>query len=72
MNNQKDLNNNEAPVALPWKPVFGFILSIILTAFSLWGTFYSTYSPKFLLGAIAILAFYQAIVQLFHVQAYQQ
>ncbi|SEB16734.1 hypothetical protein SAMN05421743_12260 [Thalassobacillus cyri] len=72
MDNQKELKNYEAPMALPWKPVFGFIVCIILTAFSLWGMFYADYSPKFLLGLITILAFSQAVVQLLHVQTHQR
>ncbi|MFC7319687.1 hypothetical protein [Halobacillus campisalis] len=67
--NQK-VNNQESQYApeLPSKYIVGFMLCIMLTAFSLWGAVYSSYSPKPLLYAIAAFAFSQAILQLLHVQ----
>ncbi|MFD1020344.1 hypothetical protein [Thalassobacillus hwangdonensis] len=47
-----------------WKPMIGFVLCIVLTAFTLWVAFYSEYSPKTLLVGIAVLAFSQAVIQL--------
>ncbi|APC47193.1 hypothetical protein GLV94_08755 [Virgibacillus halodenitrificans] len=51
-----------------WKPMFLFIACIILTAFSLGGFLYSSYEPKFILLIITVLAFIQAMFQLFKMQ----
>ncbi|TGB04854.1 hypothetical protein [Halobacillus salinus] len=64
---QKQLQNNQPPV-WPWKHLLGFVLCIALTAFSLTGYLYSAYEPKILLIIISVLAFSQALIQLFRLQ----
>ncbi|ASK63838.1 hypothetical protein CFK37_17570 [Virgibacillus phasianinus] len=59
--------NNQENFWWQIRHVFGFMLCIILTAASLWATFYSGYEPKLLFIAIAVLAFVQALIQLFQV-----
>ncbi|WP_240377512.1 hypothetical protein [Bacillus piscicola] len=52
------------------KYVISFILCVILTAFALWGAVYSGEGIvlKGLLGVTAVVAFLQAMFQLFHLQ----
>ncbi|WP_181350837.1 hypothetical protein [Thalassobacillus sp. CUG 92003] len=54
--------------SMEWKSVVIFALMIILTSISLWGLFYSNYTPKPLFAGISVLAFVQAMLQLFKVQ----
>lgn len=69
----KDVNTDtiDAGSGLPLKFVIGFTLSIILTAFSLWATFYSDFSMRILPAVLAMLTFFQAIRQLLYVHSYQ-
>lgn len=64
---QDDKHLYNVPAGL-WKNVIGFVICIALTAISLVGLFYTGYSPKLLLALIAVLAFSQAMVQLFRIQ----
>lgn len=53
----------------PWKNIAGFMLCIILTAFSLGGLLYSSYQPKYILILLTVFAFGQAMIQLFRLQS---
>ncbi|WP_082232341.1 hypothetical protein [Halobacillus massiliensis] len=68
MEKNKDIYPHQEMNLLPWKHVLGFTLCIILTASALWGAFYTSYSPKFVLVLLAGVAFVQAVLQLYHVQ----
>ncbi|UOR10931.1 hypothetical protein [Halobacillus amylolyticus] len=59
------------PGGLPWKNIISFVLCIILASFTLWGALYSDYTFKTLLFVISVIAFLQALLQLFYVQARQ-
>lgn len=61
--------SQQQELGLNWKPIVGFILSIILTAFALWAALYSGYSPKILFFSLSIVAFTQAVLQLFKCDA---
>ncbi|MCD5323332.1 MULTISPECIES: hypothetical protein [Pontibacillus] len=52
----------------PWKDLIGFILSILLTAFSLGGALYSSYDFKLVLFILAGFSFVQAMIQLYKLQ----
>ncbi|KHE72394.1 hypothetical protein [Halobacillus sp. BBL2006] len=65
MEQNKYLHNVTAGM---WMNVIGFVICIALTAISIVGFLYSGYSPKFLLALISVLAFSQAMVQLFRIQ----
>lgn len=52
----------------PWKDLIGFILCILLTAFSLGGALYSSYDLKFVLYILTGLSFAQAMIQLYKLQ----
>ncbi|WP_404452192.1 hypothetical protein LG329_17840 [Virgibacillus necropolis] len=60
--------NDQQEIGLQWKPIIGFVLCIMITAVSLWGAFYSGYSPKLLFMAVSVLSFTQAVQQLLQVQ----
>mgnify|MGYP001242957892 CR=1 FL=1 len=48
----------------PWKHVFGFLLSIVLTLLAVWIAFSSGLPAKTIIALIVILAFCQAFIQL--------
>ncbi|WP_173918335.1 hypothetical protein [Halobacillus sp. Marseille-Q1614] len=68
MEKNKEVYPQQEMNLLPWKHVFGFTLCIIMTALALWGAFYTSYSPKFVLVLLAAVSFVQAALQLYHVQ----
>ncbi|MCA0969205.1 hypothetical protein LCM20_01220 [Halobacillus litoralis] len=69
---QKQLEKNRSSVGWSWKHLVGFVLCVILTAFSLSGYLYASYEPKVLLLVITALAFVQAVIQLFRIQPEEQ
>jgi cytochrome aa3-600 menaquinol oxidase subunit 4 len=48
----------------PWKHVFGFLLSIILTLLAVWITFSTDLPTNTIITLIVVLAFCQAFIQL--------
>ncbi|GGB57103.1 hypothetical protein GCM10011409_38290 [Lentibacillus populi] len=52
--------------------IIGFSLCIILTAFSLWAAMFSGYSFKAIYAVLSVLAFIEAIIQLFRVPTSEQ
>ncbi|WLD93275.1 hypothetical protein [Alkalihalobacillus sp. AL-G] len=68
-NNNFNKKHADGYESLPWKHVVGFVLSVILSAFSLWTVFYTGHSMKLLFVLISVVAFSQAILNLFHINA---
>lgn len=62
------MEENKHTLSLELRYIIGFTLCILLTAFSLWAAVFSGYSYKMVFAAIAVLAFVQAIIQLFQIQ----
>ncbi|ASN06124.1 cytochrome C oxidase subunit IV family protein [Virgibacillus necropolis] len=60
--------NEKQEFDLIWKPIIGFVLCILLTAFTLWGALYSGAFPKVLFIAISVITFIQAVQLLLQVQ----
>ncbi|MEW9677945.1 hypothetical protein ABRT01_17630 [Lentibacillus sp. L22] len=61
----------ENTIGIQFRYYIGFTLCILLSAFSLWAAVFSGYSYKIVFAAIAVLAFVQAIIQLFQVKPAQ-
>jgi len=51
--------------------MIGFMLCIVLAAFSFWAAVFSGYSYKIVFAGIALLAFTQAIIRLFQLDPSQ-
>ncbi len=60
-----DNTNVKKESHFPWTHVIGFALSIVLTLLALGVVFYTSLSSKTVIVIILVLAFLQALVQLF-------
>ncbi|ELK46031.1 hypothetical protein QRD89_06920 [Halobacillus sp. ACCC02827] len=70
MEQKQQMDNEQAPMigGLQWKHMIGFVLCVVLAAFSLTGAMYSHYEPTFVLYILSGVAFVQAMIQLFKAQ----